>query len=327
MSELLCDIHGRDISYLRVSLTEKCNFQCQYCSIDGESNAVTESELTSDELITVLEAMATLGVNKIRLTGGEPMLRPDIVELVRRISAIKGNRLIGLTTNGFLLARKLPELLDAGLNRLNISLDSINRENFHKITKRDGLQNVLNAIDIAEQSGAFNWVKVNVVVIRGVNLNELNDFAKWALPRKIDLRFIEYMPAQSIGWGSERHVGEEEVREKIQFELTGDTRNSDIQGPARRYRVDGYPGRISFISAISHSFCRMCNRLRLLSNGELVGCLFHSNSIDLRSQLRSGSTQSEVVKTIKTAVKDSEFRIIPDVKGIDYQPAMGTIGG
>jgi len=266
-------------------------------------------------------------VNKVRLTGGEPLMRPTIVDLVRRTAQIEDVYLIGLTTNGYLLSSFLYDLIDAGLNRLNISLNSLDPETFRNITGCDGLDTILEAIEIAEKSGAFPHIKINIVLMRGINDNEVENFINWALERKIDLRFIEFMNTQNSGWDDKKYISEREIRERINMDLAPYNNPSDIHGPARCYRIKGYPARISFISSVSHNFCKACNRLRLLSSGHLIGCLFRDDRVNLLPLLCNGCTVEEIGSFILKTVSTESFRRLPDSSGDHYKPLMNVIGG
>jgi len=322
----LMDALGRQISYLRVSLTDNCNFRCKYCYGNKDSNSKHE-KLTDDELIILIKAFNLIGVNKVRLTGGEPLLRSSIIDIIKRISNIPEIDLIGLTTNGYLLPSKINSLIRVGLTRLNVSIDSLDPVNFQKITGFDGLNRVLEGVELAERSGAFPWVKVNAVIMRGINDHEIKSFIDWGLNRKIDLRLIEYMPTQSTFWSTESYMAEEEMRQMIGMKLVPDTNTHDINGPARRYIVKGYPGRISFISAVSREFCGTCNRLRLTSSGELIGCLFRDKSVSLLPVLREKRTVEEIADFIKHVTSDVGFRRIPGANVCDFRPSMQAVGG
>ncbi len=322
----LIDALGRQISYLRVSLTERCNFRCQYC-YGTESSEAKHEKLTDDDLIILIKAFSLLGVNKIRLTGGEPLLKPSIIEIIERISRLEGIDLVGLTTNGYLLAPKIHALIQAGLNRLNVSIDSMNPENFRKITGCDGLHRVLKGVEKAELSDVFPWVKINTVIIRGSNDHEIPDFIDWGISRKIDLRLIEYMPTQNIFWSTNSFIAEEEMHQMIGLKLIPDENATDINGPARRYKVDGYPGRVSFISAVSRSFCKSCNRLRLTSSGHLIGCLFGNERVDLLPLLREGRSIGEIAESISRIVSVAGFRRSTGVFDGNFRPLMKAVGG
>ena len=268
-----------------------------------------------------------LGINKIRLTGGEPLLRNNLVHLVRRISENDKIRIIGLTTNGYLLKPQIQPLIDAGLNRLNISLDTLKRDVFSDLTGYDGLNRVLDAIDIAEKSGAFPYVKVNTLLIKGFNDNEVNDFAHWALNRKIDLRFIEFMPTRSGNWTEEKLIPESDLREMLDIDLVPDFEYEDVHSPARSYQVEGHPCKISFISAMSRSFCKSCNRLRLTSQGKLIGCLYGTEGIDIMQLLTEKKSVDEIANFVQKSIAMEGVRQIPSEKGAIHQPLMKSIGG
>lgn len=325
---ILKDIYGRSISYLRVSLTEKCNLNCGYCYGNSTCSAEYPERLSDIDLLKLIEAFSILGVDKVRFTGGEPLLRKSIVELIRKTSELNVIRVIGLTTNGILLVGMLDSLIDAGLNRLNVSLDSLDRVTYKNITGKDRIADVLEAIDLAEQSQAFGHVKVNVVVMRGINDHEIPLFAKWALPRNIDLRFIEFMPANSPGWGEELFVGEDEIRQKTDLELEPLLINNLSAGPAKIYKHRDYPGRIGFVSAISRSFCARCNRLRLTSRGDLLGCLYNGSSIKIGPIVKETGSIDELARMIEYSFKEKLYRKSPDINIMNgFKPSMREIGG
>jgi cyclic pyranopterin phosphate synthase len=325
---MLKDKFNRSITYLRVSLTEKCNLNCGYCYGNSACGGESPRSLSDSDLLKLIGAFSILGVDKIRFTGGEPLLRKGIIDLIRRTSGMKVFRVIGLTTNGVLLAGMLESLIEAGLNRLNISLDSLDRDTYKKITGKDSLSDVLEAVDRAESSGAFGHVKINVVVMRGINDHEIPRFAQWALPRKIDLRFIEFMPANSPGWGEDLFVGEDEIRQKTGLELEPLIKDSLSSGPARIYKQGDFPGRIGFVSAISRSFCVKCNRLRLTSRGDLVGCLYDGSSIELGSLIKEAGSIDNLAMNIERSFREKLYRKSPDIN-IDsgFKPSMRDIGG
>lgn len=323
----LIDPQGRKLSYLRVSVTDRCNFRCSYCYSNADTPLDEEELLKDDEIIKLIHVFVSLGINKVRLTGGEPLLRKNLVNLVEKIAAIHPIKLVGLTTNGYLLKPQLPSLIDAGLNRINISLDTLRRDVFKNLTSIDGLERVLNSIDAAERSETFPFVKVNMLLMNGFNDLEVNDFADWALSRKIDLRFIEFMPTQCADWEERKFISESDLRNLLKYELLHDYENEDINSPARSYRVEGYPGRISFISAMSRSFCKSCSRLRLTSDGRLLGCLFGKRDIDLKPLLVNNKSINEIADYVKKMISTDGFRQIPSEKGAAYQPAMKSIGG
>lgn len=324
----LTDIVGRKITYLRISLTKQCNLRCRYCYGSGDCITDSESRLSADELTRLIKAFAELGIGKIRFTGGEPLLRKEIVELVRQTAAIENMSLIGITTNGVLLNRLLNPLVDAGLNRINISLDTLKPERFKYITGSDGIETVLEAIDMAVKSNAFPLVKVNTIAMRGINDDEISDFAEWAISRKIDLRFIEFMPAHKSGWDQSRFIDEKEMRKIITLPLEMVPGKEQHQGPAKSYFCPGKPGRISFISAVSRSFCKECNRLRITSTGDLVGCLFGAGKIDLRNIIKNATGADDIIKFLKAKTITPGFRRHPtEISISEQQPKMRELGG
>ena len=324
----LIDFMGRPITYLRVSLTERCNLRCGYCYGSSDGPEMDRGHLSNREMARLIESFVALGISKIRFTGGEPLLREGIVDIVTETSALDDITLIGLTTNGLRLNRLLPSLIDAGLNRLNVSLDSLNRDAFRVITGVDGFEEVYSGIIEAEKSGVFPLIKINTVVMRGVNDDETCLMARWALNHKIDIRFIEFMPTHKSGWGTDLFVGEEEIRSKIGIELEEDRISIQNSGPARTFRFRDYPGRISFISAMSRGFCNHCNRLRLTASGRLIGCLFREKYLDLKDLLNIGRDSGFLKERIYRAVVSREFRRIPGKISIDrFKPSMRRIGG
>lgn len=325
---MLKDKFGRLISYLRVSLTEKCNLNCGYCYGNSVCDGESPERLSDSDLLKLIKAFSILGVDKVRFTGGEPLLRKSVVELIQKTSELSVIRVIGLTTNGILLAGMLDSLIDAGLNRLNISLDSLDRATYNNITGKDRIADVLEAIDLAERSQVFGHVKVNVVVMRGINDHEIPRFAEWALPRNIDLRFIEFMPANSPGWGEELFVGEDEIRRKLNLKLEPLIMENLRSGPARVFKHGDFPGRIGFVSAISRSFCAKCNRLRLTSRGDLLGCLYDGSSIELGPIVKETGSIDELASMIEYSFKEKLYRKSPDINIMNgFKPSMREIGG
>ncbi len=324
----LIDSLNRRITYLRVSLTEQCNFRCGYCYGSVDKPEMNKQRSSDKDISRLISIFASLGVNKVRFTGGEPLLREGIIDIVKRTSELNGIATIGMTTNGYRLNRFLRPLIDAGLNRLNISLDTLDRGNFKAITGIDGLDRVCSSIDEAEKSGVFEYVKINSVIMIGINDSEIPRFVEWALPRKIDLRFIEFMPTDQSGWGKHLFVSEDEIKNRTGIDLKEVSSGDQSNGPARSYSYENYPGRISFISAVSRCFCDGCNRLRLTSRGELLGCLFQDKKIDLKTYLDDGLTDDEIAKKIRMAVCGLDFRRSPgEVSIADTQPFMRGIGG
>ncbi len=322
----LRDGAGRRVSYLRLSLTDRCNLNCVYCR--GLEGAVREHALalTDDRLVHIAEAFVLLGIRKVRVTGGEPLLRPTVEHIISRIAALPGVDIVAMTTNGVLLRDALPALVDAGLNRVNISLDSLNRGTFRRITGADALDKVLSGIETALRLARLGRIKINTVVIRGVNDTEIAEFVRWALPQPIDLRFIELMPTRLSRWNSERLIREAEIRRHIEAELVPVPSEND-SSTARLYRVGRHPGRIGFISPVSHNFCRSCNRFRLTADGRLFGCLFQDEHLDLRPLVEGARDARKTAEAIRTLVESTRFKHRSGMKVHDFKPVMSAVGG
>ncbi len=284
----LQDSFGRKIDYLRISLTPKCNFKCFYCRPQGDClPGDYPNPLTRWEIERIVRVAAALGISKIRLTGGEPLLKPDLLTIIRQIARTPGISDISLTTNGFFLAAKAAALKKAGLNRVNISLDSLNDERFRRITGGGRLSKIKAGIDAATRVG-LTPLKINMVVIKGVNDDEIRDFAALTRDRDIHIRFIEYMP---LGDGhnqwQERYLSVKEIMEVCQSlgPLERVVEKVQGNGPARYYRLAGYRGVLGFISPISEHFCGTCNRFRVTSDGMLKPCLFSGEELNLREAM------------------------------------------
>jgi GTP 3',8-cyclase len=285
------DAFGRAINYLRLSVTDRCNLRCRYCVPEGGVEWMArDHHLTDEEILRIVGVAARRGVSKIRITGGEPLVRPGIVELTAALARVPGITDLAMTTNGLLLARSAEALRRAGLHRVNVSVDTLDRGKFTRITGRDGLSDMWRGIEAAERAGLAP-VKLNMVVQRGINDDECVPMARLTLDRPYHVRFIEYMPVADFDDWRARHVPNDEVMAMI-TRMVGplspcDWRGQD--GPATTHQLEGAAGRLGFISAISDDhFCERCNRLRLLADGSLRPCLFSSREVDLRSALRSG---------------------------------------
>lgn len=295
----------RPIHDLRISVTDRCNFRCSYCmpkEIFGEDYAFLPASelLTFDEICRLTRLFVSLGVSKIRLTGGEPLMRPNLPELVTRISAMPGVEDMGLTTNGVLLGRQAAPLYASGLRRLNVSLDALDPELFGRMNGR-GFKpgSILQAIDQAAAAG-FE-VKVNMVVQRGVNESEILPMAAYFKRRKITLRFIEFMDAgNDNGWSYDKVVTKKEILQQLQNVYTLEALEQNYTGEvAQRYGYLSSPAQVGFITSVSESFCSTCSRARLSSDGKLYTCLFASKGFDLRIMLRGGACDDELLAAIK----------------------------
>ena len=293
------DNYGRIIDYLRISLTDRCNFRCRYCMPPEGVEMMEHKEiLTLEEIVRLAEISAGLGVSKVRLTGGEPLVRKGVVDLIRRISSIHGIGNISMTTNGFFLEKMAEDLKRSGLTSLNVSLDTVSREKFKTITRRDGLEQVLQGISAAKEAG-FNPIKINAVALRGFNDEEIISLADYAVKEGLLLRFIEQMPfdlnhensfmaaAEIIEMLCEKH-GEVEALEYGKRILSAG------RGPASLYRYKKSGLITGFITPMSNHFCGSCNRLRVTSDGKLKPCLLSADEIDLRVQLRNGSSDESI---------------------------------
>ncbi len=289
------DQYGRDIRDLRISLTDRCNLRCVYCMPEHMVFKPRDELLTDDEIMLIVRVAADLGVKKVRLTGGEPTVRPNLVDLVRRIAAIAEIQDLAMTTNGILLSKLAGPLAQAGLGRINVSLDSLNAEKFRRITRWGNLDDLLAGLEAAREAGLAP-IKLNAVVVRGFNEEDVVDLARLTLEHAWDVRFIEMMPFGSVaGFQTSAYVSSAETMGRIEAAL-GPLAPLDTTGydPARTYRLTGAPGTLGFISAVSQPFCAQCGRLRLTAEGRLRLCLLRDDEVDLRTPLRAGATYEEI---------------------------------
>lgn len=302
-SDFLTDKFGRRHTYLRISLTERCNLRCQYCMPEEGVKLTPNTELlNTEEIITLARLFVKEGVNKIRLTGGEPLVRKDIVELCEELGRIEGLETLAMTTNGITLARKLPLLRDAGLNLLNISLDTLVPQKFEFITRRKGWHKVMESIDCALELG-YNPVKVNCVVMRGLNEDEICNFVAMTADKAVDVRFIEYMPFDGNKWNFNKFVPYTEMLESISARWPDVERMSDQPNDtSKAYKVPGFTGQVGFITSMSEHFCGSCNRLRITADGNLKVCLFGNSEVSLRDSLRAGTSEEQLLEIIGAAV-------------------------
>jgi cyclic pyranopterin phosphate synthase len=301
------DRFNRPISYLRVSVTDRCNLRCTYCMPSEGVSAVSHSEiLTYEEIGTVVRAAAELGISKVRLTGGEPLARLGLVDLVRIVNAVLGIDDLSMTTNGTLLAPVAEELKEAGLDRVNISLDTLDPEKYRRITRRGDLEDALVGIETAIDA-RLTPLKINTVLLRGVNDGEIVELARTSVERGWNIRFLELMPVGPAGNDSvSSGFMAKEAREAIEAALGPLEPDRKLQGsgPALYYRLPGAPGTIGFISPITEHFCYQCNRLRLTSDGKLRPCLLSDHEVDLRGPLRRGAAMEEIQRLLIKAIKE-----------------------
>jgi cyclic pyranopterin phosphate synthase len=300
----LIDGFNRPITYLRVSVTDKCNLRCVYCMPESGLPWLRREEILSyEEVAEIVRAAAAVGVRSIRLTGGEPLLRRNLSRLVAAIASTPGIEDVALSTNGLLLEAQLPELVAAGLRRVNVSLDTLREDRFREIARRPGLEHVLHAIDAAIACGLVP-VKINCVVMRGKNDDELEAFAELTRERPVFVRFIEVMPVhENAGLQRDAYVSSDEILERIG--ANGELRpviGPSGNGPARYLAFPGAAGAVGVISPLSHDYCERCNRVRLTADGRLRLCLFGDYALDLRSPLRNGATTGEIASLLRSAM-------------------------
>ncbi len=325
----MIDKHSRKISYLRVSVTDLCNLRCVYCMPPGGSELSRKEEILSlEEILKLIKHGVSLGVNKIRITGGEPLVRKGIISLVNQIAEIKGIDDIAMTTNGVFLKEFATELKSSGLSRLNISLDTMREDRFAEITRGGNIADVFDGVEAVLKAG-FKGTKMNAVVMRGDNDDEIHDFVRYIMERDIELRFIELMAS---GWkdmvNEDRFMPTSEIMERVREigELVPDKQRVG-GGPATIYRIKGALGSIGFISAVSKPFCKTCNRLRLTSDGKLRSCLLTGGEVDIKDILRSFNLDE---KEMQDRLTEAFFRVT-DMKPIVHsgrnRAVMNQIGG
>ncbi|MFC4002123.1 GTP 3',8-cyclase MoaA [Prauserella oleivorans] len=296
----LIDTFGRVATDLRVSLTDKCNLRCTYCMpAEGLDWMPGEQLLSDDELVRLMRiAVSMLGVTDIRLTGGEPLLRPRLEDLVARIKALEPTPRLSMTTNGIGFAKRAAAFAEAGLDRINISLDSVDRETFARITRRDRLRHVLDALSAARDAG-LNPVKINAVLMRGINEHEATKLLRFALDSGYHLRFIEQMPLDAQhGWDRKSMITADEILELLGAEFTLTPSPKERGGaPAERWLVDGGPEEVGVIPSVTRPFCAACERTRLTADGAIRSCLFSTEETDLRLLLRGGASDEDIADT------------------------------
>ena len=301
----LVDAYGRIHSNLRVSVTDRCNIRCFYCMPNENVQFKPREELlTFEEITRFVRVMAAVGVNKVRLTGGEPLVRHRLSELVEQLAAIPGIHDLALTTNGILLAEQAEDLKRAGLHRLNISLDGLNEETFQKISRRSGLYRVLEGIAVAEQLG-FQKIRLNAVAIAGITEDEVVPLGQFARDRGLEVRFIEFMPLDAEGnWDRGQVLSGAKIRAMLEDAFTTLEPQSvdDPSQPATDYTFADGVGRIGFINPVSEPFCHACNRLRITAEGQVRNCLFSIQEWDARSVLRKGGTDQQIVDLVRDSI-------------------------
>ncbi len=333
-SNKLIDTFGRIHKDLRVSLTDRCSLRCTYCMpFDFNSWIPSPSLLKTDELIFLIEVATTLGIKEVRLTGGEPLLRPDIDEIIYRIAALPNTPEISLTTNGVALAKMAKKLADAGLQRVNISLDTLDWERFKRLTFRDRYREVIQGIYAARDVGLYP-IKINTVLMPGINDDEALPLLKWALAENLHLRFIEQMPLEAGKiWSRDKLITADEIFKTLEkeFELTAvDNRGSS---PAEEFLINGGPSTVGIIASVSRPFCAACDRLRLTADGQLRSCLFSNSETDLRAILRTNNlSPSQMREEIELAFLETVKSKLPghginDTSFVQPIRTMSAIGG
>jgi cyclic pyranopterin phosphate synthase len=331
----LIDAHDRVIDYLRLSVTDRCNLRCRYCApMAGRRRLARREVLTYEELLRLSRAAVYAGIRKIRITGGEPLVRKGIIDFCRRLSVIEGLRDIALTTNGILLKEMAAPLFEAGIRRINVSLDTLRPERFQTITGSDRLTDVLDGLETASRVG-FTPIKLNVVVLRGINDDEIPSLAELTLNNPCHVRFIELMPVAH--WSREayrkRFMPMDEMMQRIPalVHTPGEVAVGTI-GPARMCRLPGAKGRVGFIAPLSQHFCGSCNRLRTTVDGKIRSCLLSEEELDVKTALRSGASAFALIRILRQAVDRKPLRHrltggVPSDQLSGHRRGMYAIGG
>jgi cyclic pyranopterin phosphate synthase len=326
---MLTDTYGRKHNNLRISVTDRCNLRCTYC-MPEEVVFMDRSELlTFEEITHFVQVAAPLGIDKIRLTGGEPLLRRDLHRLVQMLAAVPGIRDVGLTTNGLLLSAQAQALYDAGLRRINVSLDTLDPERFRQLTRRDGLEQVLAGIAAARRAG-FHPIKVNAVIVRGVNEMDVAPLARWARDGSLEMRFIEYMPIGAQPWERGKVFFAHEMLEQIERAVgpLAPAKDYDPRAPAMDFEYADGRGRVGFIASVSRPFCMSCNRVRLTADGKLRNCLFALTEVDVKCFLRGQPDDAALAEVLRQNVRDKwEGHEINTARFVKPQRTMHAIGG
>jgi cyclic pyranopterin phosphate synthase len=324
----LVDTFGRVHNNLRISVTDRCNLRCVYCMPEDVTFMDRAELLTFEEITRFVRAAAPLGIDKLRLTGGEPLMRRDLAGLVKMLVEVPGIKDVGLTTNGLLLAEHAQALYGAGLRRINISLDTLDPARFFQLARRDGLDRILAGIDAAQRAGLAP-VKVNAVIIRGMNDCDVVPLARHARERGWEMRYIEYMPIGAEAWEREKVYFAHEMLEAIEREVGPlvPAEDYDPRAPAMDFRYADGSGRVGMIASVSRPFCRSCNRVRLTADGKLRNCLFALDEVDVKRVLRGGD-EAELAALIRANVWAKwEGHEINTARFVKPQRTMHAIGG
>ena len=327
---LLHDGHGRRINDLRISVTDRCNFRCQYCMPAEGLPWLDRGEILSfEEVGRVVRLLAGMGVEDVRLTGGEPLVRRELPRLVRILAGLDGIRDLSLTTNGYLLERYAGALVEAGIGRVNVSIDSLQRDRFFQLTRRDALPQVLRGLDAIAAHPSVRPVKVNAVAIRDFTEEEVERFCEFARSTSFQVRFIEFMPLDADrAWTPEAVLAGEELRRMIEAIHPLEELPREPSATARVFRFTDGQGEIGFVNPVSEPFCADCNRLRLTAEGKLRTCLFSIHETDLRGPLREGAGDTELASIVRDAVWRKELKHRVNEPGFRRPPrTMSAIGG
>ena len=329
----LIDSFGRLHNNLRISVTDRCNIRCFYCMPEDDVQFMEKSELlTFEEIERFVRVAVPLGIDKLRLTGGEPLVRKELHKLVAKLATIPGVKDIGLTTNGILLADQAKQLHEAGLRRINVSLDALTPEKFKKFTRREGFEHVIAGIQAAQQAG-FDPVKINAVSVRGLTEDEIVPFGHFARETGVEVRFIEYMPLDADNaWERNKVLFAHEIIKALSSSIMPLRPIDDVVnghgGPATEFVFEDGVGRIGLIASVSQPFCLSCNRIRITADGKLRNCLFSLEETDVRSLLRGDATDEQLVEAIRTSVAaKKEGHEINTARFVQPNRPMHSIGG
>ena len=321
---------GRPLRDLRISVTDRCNFRCQYCMpAEGLPWLKRDSLLSYEEVARLVALLSSMGVHDVRLTGGEPLVRKELWRLVERLSAIEDVHDLSLTTNGYLLARQVEDLVRAGLRRVNVSLDSLAPDRFFQLTRRDSLHQVLEGLEAAQQHPELRPIKVNVVALKDFTEDEVLRFAEFARQHPYEVRFIEFMPLDADRtWTRDKVLPNADIVAMIDAVYPLEAVGRERHGTARRYRFADGTGEMGFISPVTEPFCGDCNRIRLTAEGQMRTCLFSMTETDLRGPLRDGASDAELEQIVRDAVWRKELKHhVNDPGFVQPERSMSQIGG
>jgi len=323
----LIDQHNRSLTYMRISITDRCNLRCIYCTPHGDIPKLNHKDiLTYEEILRLTRIAIDLGIYKIRLTGGEPLVRKGIYEFIPKLTALPGIKEVSLTTNATYLKENLKMIKSAGIKRINVSLDTLNREKYIKITGYDCFQQVWEGIELARELG-FNPIKINVVPVKGLNDGEVTDFARLSLQHPYHIRFIEHMPVGSNVLMD--YVPNSLIKQQLgRLGKLTQIAKTEFDGPAERFKFEGAPGEIGFISPLTEHFCHICNRIRLTAEGHLRVCLLSDQEEDLKGPMRSGASNDDLKQIfLKSAFNKPHEHHLGSRDTSSFSKHMSAIGG